>query len=109
MQPVPIKFARKYFQNKSSEVSLRLAGNGGGRNGKRWRVDCHYTFSKSQSQWRLSSGWKHFSFQNNLEEGDMCIFELTRREKQNEKEKVELTVHVFRVVEEMVRLVEKSI
>ncbi|KAL6011298.1 hypothetical protein ACLOJK_001743 [Asimina triloba] len=41
----------------------------------------------------LSAGWKLFCIANNLEEDDVCVFELI-------KEK-ELQVHIFRVVEEI--------
>ncbi|KAJ3692610.1 hypothetical protein LUZ60_011705 [Juncus effusus] len=109
---VPIKFAREFFQKtKSTKVVLKLAENEGSKNdGKRWSVNCHYTFSNNQDQWRLISGWKDFSLKNNLEESDWCVFELTKREtKNNGEEKFEFTVHIFRVVEKIVKLVESRV
>ncbi|MQM08711.1 hypothetical protein Taro_041567 [Colocasia esculenta] len=46
---------------------------------------------------KLSGGWIAFAYGNNLEEGDLCVFELVRP--------LELRVHIFRVVEEITPLV----
>jgi hypothetical protein len=40
----------------------------------------------------LSGGWKHFAIDNNLEEGDVCIFELVNKNKYTFK------VYIFRVI-----------
>ncbi|KAH9309569.1 hypothetical protein KI387_037480, partial [Taxus chinensis] len=43
----------------------------------------------------LSAGWRYFSFDNNLEDGDVCIFEQV----DNSDNELKLRVHIFRVVE----------
>ncbi|KAI5071434.1 hypothetical protein GOP47_0013685 [Adiantum capillus-veneris] len=47
----------------------------------------------SRSNPGLSGGWKKFAVDNYLEEGDVCVFELT------DKTSLHLTVHIYRVVE----------
>ncbi|GLJ36278.1 hypothetical protein SUGI_0728350 [Cryptomeria japonica] len=42
----------------------------------------------------MSGGWKSFSLANNLEEGDICVFERV----DNNINKFKLAVHIFRVV-----------
>ena len=57
--------------------------------GKQWHVRCVCT---SQGA-KLSKGWTEFAWDNNLEEGDVCVFELV-----NANMKV-LKVTIFRVLE----------
>ncbi|KAI3930609.1 hypothetical protein MKX01_037055 [Papaver californicum] len=45
---------------------------------------------------QLTEGWRRISFTNNIEAGDVCIFELVRPK--------ELKLHIFRVVEEITPL-----
>lgn len=45
----------------------------------------------------LRSGWNKFSYANNLETGDVCIFELIKPD--------EMRVHIFRVVEPVTPLI----
>lgn len=42
----------------------------------------------------LSKGWQCFLVANNLEEGDVCIFECV----ENSIKKIKLKVHIFRVI-----------
>ncbi|KAF1884001.1 hypothetical protein Lal_00012961 [Lupinus albus] len=74
---LPSKFVKRYFDMgiKNGEMNLLLA------NGRVWptryciRGDCDRT------RFELSSGWKQFCKDNNLEVGDVCIFELIDRTK----------------------------
>ncbi|GLJ38029.1 hypothetical protein SUGI_0774240 [Cryptomeria japonica] len=61
-------------------------------NSKEW----HVQYLGHLERAALSGGWGHFSRGNNLEEGDACIFERI----DNNKKKVKLKVHIFRVVKE---------
>ncbi|KAJ3675713.1 hypothetical protein LUZ60_004755 [Juncus effusus] len=107
---VPIDFGRKFLPKKSTEVSLKLAESEGNKNNvKVWQVNCHYTFSNNQDQWRFFSRWKDFVFENNLEESDCCVFELINREILDGNEMFEFAVHAFRVVKQVVEMVEMSV
>lgn len=48
----------------------------------------------------LSGGWPAFARGNNLEEGDICVFELVGP--------IEFHVHIFRVVDETVPMIKLS-
>ncbi|GLJ38030.1 hypothetical protein SUGI_0774260 [Cryptomeria japonica] len=56
-------------------------------NNKEWDVQ----YLGNVNQPGLCGGWKYFSFDNNLEEGDVCIFE--------QEDKLKFRVHIFRVAE----------
>ena len=83
MQHVPSVFGRKYL-NFTGLVTLQVSSE------RRWSVRCCYSGGHS----KLIKGWTEFVWGNNLEEGDVCIFELT-----NLKDIV-LTVTIFRVLED---------
>ncbi|KAL6012100.1 hypothetical protein ACLOJK_002576 [Asimina triloba] len=62
----------------------------------------HFIINESMHEPRsergaLSRGWKCFCLHNNLEEGDVCVFERV--------ENREMRVHIFRVVEEIAPLI----
>lgn len=61
-------------------------------NSKEWRVQ--YLWNGFRAN--LSKGWKLFSVANNLEEGDICIFERVDRS----INKIKLRVHIFRIIKE---------
>ncbi|ERM98499.1 hypothetical protein AMTRI_Chr07g79330 [Amborella trichopoda] len=84
---IPVWFSRKYFPRRSQHVTLRNPF------GAHWVAI--YRYKESVSEGALVGGWKYFSIENNLEEGDACVFELS-----NEGIK-EMYVHIFRVVEEI--------
>ncbi|KAJ4770922.1 hypothetical protein LUZ62_055179 [Rhynchospora pubera] len=91
---VPVEFGRKNLPGKNTTISLALP-----HNSRKWYVTCTYityATNKRQSVWRFCGGWSKFVLKNNLEEGDVCVFEM--------KAELELTVHIFRVVEEIVKL-----
>ncbi|XVE82716.1 hypothetical protein DITRI_Ditri16bG0028300 [Diplodiscus trichospermus] len=68
---VPESFARKYFRNMHKEIMLILS------NGKTWPVK-YYQHSVEKPSAKLCNGWSRFVLDNNLEVGDVCVFELTK-------------------------------
>ncbi|XVF59515.1 hypothetical protein PTKIN_Ptkin07bG0282100 [Pterospermum kingtungense] len=68
---VPAYFARKYFTKNQNEVILVLS------NGKSWPVKYHQERVSERPNGKLSTGWREFVLDNNLEVGDVCLFELT--------------------------------
>lgn len=83
-----MSFAKRWLPDE--KVQLILVGP----SGKKWSV----CYLGNRSNPGLSGGWKRFSLDNNLEEGDVCIFELDNMENYT------LRVHIFRVVENWVPL-----
>lgn len=81
---LPSCFAEKHLNGVSGFIKLQST------DGKQWPVRCLYRGGRA----KLSQGWYDFSLENNLEEGDVCVFELMRARE------VVLQVTVFRVVEE---------
>ncbi|KAK4794991.1 hypothetical protein SAY86_012985 [Trapa natans] len=63
---LPSCFAEKHLNGVSGFIKLQ------GADGKQWPVRCLYKGGRA----KLSQGWYDFSLENNLEEGDVCIFEL---------------------------------
>ncbi|KAH9309571.1 hypothetical protein KI387_037482, partial [Taxus chinensis] len=59
-----------------------------------WHV--RYIWRSSRGAGVLSAGWKYFTVDNNLEEGDICIFERV----DNNKNSIKLRVHIFRVAKQ---------
>ncbi|XP_047332972.1 B3 domain-containing transcription factor VRN1-like [Impatiens glandulifera] len=64
---MPAKFADTYLSEVSGFVVLQ------GPNGEKWPVKCLWRDGSA----KLSKGWPEFASENKLEEGDICIFELT--------------------------------
>ncbi|XP_078152295.1 uncharacterized protein LOC144547503 [Carex rostrata] len=96
---VPIKFARANLPNHATQISLRVSGKT-----EKWEVSCRYRVQKAGKQhvWMISGGWWQFSFANNLEEGDILVFEMMKKNKiQLENHKIEMKVHIFRVVKDI--------
>ncbi|XP_043713906.1 B3 domain-containing protein Os11g0197600-like [Telopea speciosissima] len=52
----------------------------------------------------FSKGWADFDLENNIEEDDICLFELVDPVQKQEKQEIILKVCSFRAVEEMVPL-----
>jgi len=48
-----------------------------GEEDRTWHVTLN--FDESRISFRMGSGWKSFSREHNLQVGDMCTFEMTRR------------------------------
>ena len=79
------------------DVKLRVRGVEGS-----WIIGCRWTRKLMQCQLRVR--WPSFVLDNNLEEHDVCIFELIRKGNPRSKIKAILDVHIFRVVDEVVPL-----
>ncbi|XP_057432185.1 B3 domain-containing transcription factor VRN1-like [Lotus japonicus] len=63
---IPLHFARTHLKMKKGDIRLERL------DGRTWKV--YYSFFK------LGGGWKKFATDNNLKVGDICVFELTKRE-----------------------------
>ncbi|KAI3903608.1 hypothetical protein MKW98_032262 [Papaver atlanticum] len=79
---IPGKFATPYLKHKTKLVTLRVS------DGKSWDVSLASSISSGTT---LSSGWKQFVSYNQLNQGDICVFELVDRKK------FEMNVYVYRV------------
>ncbi|XP_028767143.1 B3 domain-containing transcription factor VRN1-like isoform X2 [Neltuma alba] len=80
---VPANFVNQYLkQKKEGAVLLRVS------DGRTWRVKCNREEGK-QYKFRLNRGWPCFAKDNNLEVGDVCVFELTNTIN------ISFLVHVF--------------
>ncbi|GKV21239.1 hypothetical protein SLEP1_g31236 [Rubroshorea leprosula] len=80
---LPSCFAEKHLSGVSGFIKLQLP------DGKQWPVRCLYKGGRA----KFSQGWYEFTLENNMGEGDVCVFELL-----NAREFV-LKVTVFRVME----------
>ena len=84
MQYLPGEFSMNIGQNQI--VTLQTP------NGKQWCVWCYY-YNPPSLRMRIGKGWTAFSRDNNLEEGDVCVFEVIKRKP------VVLSVTIFHVVD----------
>nr|XP_045090277.1 putative B3 domain-containing protein Os03g0621600 [Aegilops tauschii subsp. strangulata] len=75
------KYAEVYLPFVEQMVTLQ-------HHGKKWDVRCCVKNKKSK---RLMRGWMHFVRGNNLQLGDVCLFELLRN-----KKKYVMNVHIIR-------------
>ena len=82
---MPWRFAEKYLSGVQKFITLEAS------DGKQWSVRC---ISSGEGHVKLSKGWTEFVKDNNLEEGDVCVFELVNLED------VVLKVSIFRVLED---------
>ncbi|KAF8410594.1 hypothetical protein HHK36_003126 [Tetracentron sinense] len=82
---VPSFFSKKYLKAKHVNATLRVS------DGRTWAV--HYSFQETRG--RLYRGWKAFVLDNYLREGDVCVFELVK------KNDIELKVVIFRGIEDV--------
>lgn len=85
LQYVPVRFAVRYL-TQNQIVKLRTS------NGKQWDVSCRFR-DHSTSAMKLGQGWYIFVRDNNLEEGDVCVFELIKG-----TPVILLEVSIFRVI-----------
>eukprot|EP00268_Persea_americana_P018357 TRINITY_DN19129_c0_g1_i3.p1 TRINITY_DN19129_c0_g1~~TRINITY_DN19129_c0_g1_i3.p1 ORF type:complete len:480 (+),score=94.54 TRINITY_DN19129_c0_g1_i3:288-1727(+) len=67
---VPTNFAEKHFSGRERYICLESS------DGRKWSVGCLY---RPRRALFLSGGWSAFLFDNNIEEGDVCAFELVNR------------------------------
>lgn len=84
MQHLPSSFVKNHLKGITGYIALQVS------DGKQWSVRLVYRDGSA----KLSQGWTEFVWENNLEEGDVCVFELI-----NAKDIV-LKVAMFRVLEE---------
>ncbi|XP_057974032.1 B3 domain-containing protein REM16-like [Malania oleifera] len=87
---VPTEWVTSHLSWQSQDVILRHKEN-------IWHAK-YYARGRNAG---LTGGWKHFAVENNLEEFDVCVFELGDQLHNT----VVLDVGIFRVVEEMVPLI----
>lgn len=80
---IPTKFAVKYLPAQTEPITLLDSS------GNTWRAK----WLGNRRNGGLSGGWRRFTFDHNLEEGDVCTFELV------DNKKLVLKVHICRVVE----------
>lgn len=83
VQYLPSCFAEKNLNGVSGFIKLQFT------DGKQWPVRCLYRGGRA----KLSQGWYEFTLENNLGEGDVCVFELLK------SRDIVLKVTVFRVLE----------
>lgn len=81
---LPSCFAEKNLNGVSGFIKLQIS------DGRQWPVRCLYRGGRA----KFSQGWFEFTLENNLGEGDVCVFELLR------VKDVVLQVTVFRVSED---------
>ncbi|KAI9074982.1 hypothetical protein K1719_043032 [Acacia pycnantha] len=68
---VPANFVKQNLkQKKEGGVLLQVS------DGRTWRVKCNREVGKKHN-FRIISGWSSFATDNNLQVGDVCVFELT--------------------------------
>ncbi|XP_056165811.1 B3 domain-containing transcription factor VRN1-like isoform X2 [Syzygium oleosum] len=82
-QNLPTSFVGMHLKGDSRDITLQVS------DGKKWRVRCLLFDGKG----KISRGWREFVADNKLEIGDVCIFEMVRRED------IVLKVTIFRVPE----------
>ncbi|EOY30946.1 DNA binding protein, putative [Theobroma cacao] len=80
---LPSCLAEKHLSGVSGFIKLQLP------DGKQWPVRCLYRGGRA----KFSQCWYEFTLENNLGEGDVCVFELLR------SREFVLKVTVFRVLE----------
>ncbi|XWS39997.1 hypothetical protein CRYUN_Cryun18bG0102400 [Craigia yunnanensis] len=80
---LPSCFAEKHLNGVSGFIKLQLP------DGRQWSVRCLYKGGRA----KFSQGWYEFTLENNIGEGDVCVFELLR------SREFVLKVTVFRVME----------
>ncbi|KAI3851947.1 hypothetical protein MKW98_019946 [Papaver atlanticum] len=84
MVTVPAVFATSHLTNITQMViTLRVS------DGRTWEV---VYISPTPTSGRISQGWGEFVADNNLKEGDVCVFELVDRRKN-----FEMNVYIFRL------------
>ncbi|KAG6749317.1 hypothetical protein POTOM_046361 [Populus tomentosa] len=70
--PIPKSFAQKYFKNDHGDAVLCVL------DGRTWPVKCFVYPGNGKAKTQISSGWNKFTWDNYLEVGDVCVFELTK-------------------------------
>lgn len=86
VQYAPSHFAKKYLK---PDVPIKLQN----ADGKQWEVCCAFNLLKSPGAMRIVKGYIEFRTDNNLSEGDHCVFELINQVP------IVLKVTIFRAVD----------
>ncbi|KGN62034.1 B3 domain-containing transcription factor VRN1 isoform X2 [Cucumis sativus] len=82
---LPRIFSERYIK-ESVDVKLEVG------DGRIWKVWCGVRWAFTRRRTELKGGWKRFAVDNELEEGDICVFELM-----NKTPKVHFLVTIFRL------------
>ncbi|KAE8651935.1 hypothetical protein Csa_006567 [Cucumis sativus] len=69
---LPRRFGEKYIK-ESVDVKLEVG------DGRCWRVWCGVRWAFTRRRTELKGGWKRFAVDNELKEGDICVFELMKK------------------------------
>ncbi|KAL0557991.1 hypothetical protein IC582_006553 [Cucumis melo] len=88
---IPTQWVTKNLSLRNQDIILRVGSD-------EWPTK--FNFTPSRQCGGLTSGWKHFSIDNNLEEFDVCVFEPVNKS----SGPVVLEVKIFRVVEDVIPL-----
>ncbi|XVE82718.1 hypothetical protein DITRI_Ditri16bG0028500 [Diplodiscus trichospermus] len=73
---IPFKFAKKYIDENKDQVTLQVS------DGRTWTVKFAVNVvSSGQHKAKFHHYWKSFAWDNNLQVGDVCVFELINRSK----------------------------
>lgn len=75
---LPAGFIKRHMSRCSEDIQLQV------HNGRRkWPVRCYYRGIRdkngSRTMKKMGKGWRQFSADNNLQVGDVCVFELTKK------------------------------
>lgn len=90
MQSIPSEWVLSHLPRKGKDVTLRVK-----KKEKTWHA--RYSGIVGSRARGLSGGWKDFAFDNNLEESDVCLFELSS----GIHDDIVMDVSIFRVVTEV--------
>ncbi|CAN6449362.1 unnamed protein product [Victoria cruziana] len=89
---IPLKFVKAHLPQQDAKFMLRTG------DGREWQVS--YLYKEGRSG--FLGGWADFVFANNLEEGDACVFEFIKGDKE-----LAMDVTIFRVVEQITPLTKR--
>lgn len=82
MQSIPVRFTQEKYIQSGHYVTLKVGD-------KSWEV--LFLIAREKRPGSFSSGWKSFAGANGLKVGDLCVFELIKR-----NNGVVLEVSIFR-------------
>ncbi|XP_026398680.1 putative B3 domain-containing protein Os03g0621600 [Papaver somniferum] len=71
---IPAQFAKTYLGDRNQMAILRIS------DGRVWHVGYRTSSSSSSYMAIISKGWNKFKVDNQLKEGDVCLFELVDRD-----------------------------
>ncbi|CAL5383650.1 unnamed protein product [Camellia sinensis] len=89
---IPSEWATSHLPRKSQEVILRVKENTCVKENT-WHARFYYRVYGGG----LTGGWRNFSVENNLEEFDVCLFELAS----GTSDTISMNVSIYRVIEEI--------